>query len=84
MSSRYTPVVPSPLLPITCNCACQRCLDGDCCLISAGNPSGYTFTTTSVAMGVLVCGAIDHDFAPFNEGTIFCRKCGTFRLMAPP
>lgn len=80
--SRYTPVEPSPLGPINCNCACQRCLDGDCCMVPRQSPEQHTHTYTSTAtvtMGPARCGAIDHDFNAAPTGGLYCRKCGERR-----
>lgn len=78
MSDRYTPVTQSPLLPVVCNCACQRCLDGDCCMVPDGNTT-VTWTTTTIGTGVIGCGPISHDFAERSTGGLFCRKCGQTR-----
>jgi hypothetical protein len=79
--SRFTPVEPSPLGPVNCNCACQRCLDGDCCMVPRQSPElpTYTFTTTSTPVMVIRCGPIDHDFNAAPTGGLYCRKCGERR-----
>jgi hypothetical protein len=79
VTSRFTPVEPSPLGPVNCNCACQRCLDGDCCMLPGKQGQTYTFTTTSVPTMVIRCGPIDHDFDPYPLGGLYCRKCGERR-----
>jgi len=66
-----------------CNCACQRCLAGDCCRFPPkGDEAQRWYTvpgtsTTSWLIAEIVCGAIDHDYAVLDPSRLFCRKCGT-------
>ena len=67
---------------MSCNCACSICLSGYCCMDpNRQQPSGtWPTVTTSTTYG-WACTSSGHDFMPFNGGTIFCRKCGTFRAL---
>lgn len=74
----YTPVQPSPLGPVNCNCACQRCLDGGCCMVNPAGTQTITWTTTTPQMAIR-CGAMDHNFGVLDPARIYCRKCGEVR-----
>jgi hypothetical protein len=73
----------TPLLPVTCNCACQRCLDGGCCMLPNGPAelptATYTSTTIMAWPSLLRCSATDHHFEAYPTGGLYCRKCGEHR-----
>jgi hypothetical protein len=69
---------------VNCNCACQVCLSGDCCLLP--KHQGRTFTTTDTGVAAVLgwaCTSSGHDFAPYPTGGLFCRKCGEARQFPP-
>lgn len=56
----------------TCNCACQTCLDGGCCLLRPSvTPVTYTTTTTRPLLPLH-----EHDYRKLNTKRLFCRTCG--------
>lgn len=64
---------------ISCNCACQVCLSGGCCM-DPNRRWFYPVTVTDTTIAWTPC-ASGHDFAPFNAVTLYCRKCGTHRTL---
>lgn len=69
--------------PVICNCACTRCLEGDCCLLPNRTSFQWdrTSTTTATFVGDMECGALDHNYAVFDETRIFCQRCGKVRAV---
>jgi hypothetical protein len=69
--------------PRLCNCACQRCLSGSCCMwpdVTPATPVFRTYATTGA--GVTPSGSClpyGHWFAPYPTGGLFCQRCGEFR-----
>lgn len=59
-----------------CNCACQRCLAGSCCLFQQPWTTTFGSTTTNSWPPP---PPHEHDFAKFDRKRIFCRGCGEFK-----
>lgn len=73
-----------PWRTVACNCACQTCLSGRCCMQPTPDwtrPAALgTYTTSNFGWA---CTSSGHDFMPFppqaGRDRIFCRKCGEVR-----
>lgn len=64
---------------VTCNCACSRCIAGDCCLVAPYTGMWPSTVTTASLTVMSECGAANHDFDRLAKSRLYCRKCGTTR-----